>query len=180
MNHSVYVLTRDIKFDHMNLPSPAGFTPNPEDNPAGNDTSEQDTRNDEMRRAIEEMYTRQQAMEAELRSTQAALNGGEAGRRTEASRSDSRGEDMNALLRTLVQALSANSLSNSGGEMAGPREWKPPTWDGRADTFRDYLLRLRSSYRVRSASKPTLSDDYYWDRIYDTLPARERTRMRHF
>lgn len=33
---------------------------------------------------------------------------------------------------------------------------------------------------MRSATRPTLSVEYYWDSIYDTLPSRERARMRHF
>jgi len=33
---------------------------------------------------------------------------------------------------------------------------------------------------VRSASKPALPNEYYWNAIYDTLPGRERARMRHF
>jgi predicted solute-binding protein len=33
---------------------------------------------------------------------------------------------------------------------------------------------------VRSALKPSLSEEYYWNVIYDTLPSRERARMRHF
>lgn len=28
--------------------------------------------------------------------------------------------------------------------------------------------------------RPTLSDGYYWDTVYNTLPLRERARMRHF
>lgn len=165
----------------MNAPSSTGFTPDTEGNLSGNDNPDRDTTNADMRRIIEEMFTRQQHMEAELASTRAALNNSEAGRRARASRSD-RPEEVstNTLLRTLIETLSATSTSNSEREVAGPRDWKPPTWNGRADSFRDYLLRLRSSYRVRSASKPTLSVDYYWDTIYDTLPTRERARMRHF
>ena len=33
---------------------------------------------------------------------------------------------------------------------------------------------------MRSGTKPTLSREYYWDSVYDTLLARERARMRYF
>jgi hypothetical protein len=33
---------------------------------------------------------------------------------------------------------------------------------------------------VRSASNPPLPKNYYWNAIYDTLPSRERARMRYF
>ena len=33
---------------------------------------------------------------------------------------------------------------------------------------------------MRSATKPTLSPEYYWDTIYDTLLSRERARIRYF
>ena len=70
--------------------------------------------------------------------------------------------------------------ANSAGEPSGPRDWKPPMWDGQAETFRDYLMRMKSSYRVRSATKPSLPAEYYWNAAYDSLPSRERARMRHF
>ena len=148
--------------------------------PSGSGSPKRETTNAEIQRVLEEMYARQRQMEAELASTRAALKNAEAGRRQEASGADPRDPPMNALMKALIESVSAASLSSSAGEVSGPRDWKPPTWDGRADTFRDYLLRLKSSYRVRSAAKPTLSVDYYWDVIYDTLPVRERARMRHF
>lgn len=119
-------------------------------------------------------------MEADLASTRTALEIAEAERRRDANGTDPRDPPINALMKTLIESVSAASLSSSAGEASGPRDWKPPTWDGRADTFRDYLVRLKSSYRVRSAVKPTLSVAYYWDTVYDTLPMRERARMRHF
>lgn len=164
----------------MNLPSPSTFTPDIDSNATGNGAQEQGTSNEEMQRVIEEMYARQQQMEAELRETRAALNNAGTGRRVESLGADPQRNETNTLLRSLIEALSANSRTESLGEVSGPRDWKPPTWDGRADTFRDYLLRLRSSYRVRAATKPQLSAGYYWDRVYDTLPSRERARMRHF
>ena len=139
-----------------------------------------------MRRIITDLYLRQEQMEAELRMTRTALDHAEAARNTDtASRSRAPGADLPeetlaVLMRTLIETFSAASASNSTREPSGPRDWKPPTWDGRAETFRDYLLRLRSSYRVRSSTKPTLSAEYYWDTVYDTLPPRERARMRHF
>jgi hypothetical protein len=86
----------------------------------------------------------------------------------------------NDLLKILVRSLTEKPKAEPDVEPWGPREWKPPSWDGRADTFKDYLLRLRSSYRVRSATKPALSAEYYWNAVYDTLPAKERARMRYF
>ena len=120
-------------------------------------------------------------MEAELANTRAALMKAEAERRQATPQTPHREEaPISDLMRTLIEALSATSRQNAVSEPSGSREWKPPTWDGRAETFRDYLVRLRSSYRVRSAVKPSLSGEYYWDTIYDTIPARERARMRHF
>ena len=165
----------------MNPESSAGFTPDTGIYSSGNESPIRETTNAEMRSIIEDMYTRQQRMEAELASTRAALANAEASRRATASGANPPEEvPLSALLRTLTETFSAASIANSGREPTGPREWKPPTWDGRAETFRDYLLRLRSSYRVRSALKPKLSWEYYWDTVYSTLPARERARMRHF
>jgi hypothetical protein len=136
---------------------------------------------DEMRAVIEEMYRRQEVMESELARTKAALDRALNGKGSQASVTEETGGPpaMSALMQNLIESLAANRI-NPDKESTAPRGWKPPTWDGRAEAFRDYLLRLRSSYRVRSAAKPTLSMDFYWNTIYDTLPARERARMRHF
>lgn len=125
---------------------------------------------------------RQQQMEAELASTRAALDHAGTDRRQAEPGTTRPNEETstNTLLKTLIETLTLSSLANTGGEASGPRDWKPPSWDGRVETFRDYLTRLRSSYRVRSATKPTLSRDYYWDTVYNTLPSRERARMRYF
>jgi hypothetical protein len=166
----------------MNAPSSGGFTPATGSSQSGNEAPERLATNADLQRFIEEMFTRQQNMEAELAATRAAMQQSEAERHQRSAERTQIGEDpsTNALLRTLLETLAATSLSNSAKEVSGPRDWKPPTWDGRAETFRDYLMRLRSSYRVRSATKPTLSQDYYWDTVYNTLPSRERARMRHF
>ena len=66
-----------------------------------------------------------------------------------------------ALLKTLIETLSTKPPTSVVGESLGPREWKPPVWDGKVESFRDYLARIRSSYRVRAAMKPTLPDAYY-------------------
>jgi hypothetical protein len=98
-------------------------------------------------------------MEAELAVTRAAIQQSEAERHQRSAERTQIGEDpsTNALLQTLLETLTATSLSNSAKEVLGLRDWKPPTWDSRVETFRDYLIRLRSSYWVRSATKPTLS-----------------------
>lgn len=145
------------------------------------DGPERDIANTDVRQILEEMYLRQQQMESELATTRAALVSAESRRFTTATDTTPSSEpSMTQLVKTLIETLSTRSTTDAGVEMSGPREWKPPTWDGRAETFRDYLLRLRSSYRVRSATKPTLSIEYYWDTVYSTLPIRERSRMRHF
>lgn len=153
------------------------------------------------------MYVRQGRMEADMATTLAALQQAEAARQqaellrqegearhqaemahlAESSRqhtapATNRTEEasMSSLIRTLIETLTTTSALRPAVEAAGPREWKPPSWDGRAETFRDYLSRMKSSFKVRSAMKPALPDDYYWDAVYNTLPARERGRMRHF
>lgn len=165
----------------MNAPASGGITPDSRATQSGSGSPERDAANVDMRRILEEMYVRQQQMENELASTRAALNKAESGRYAAAPDTNAPSEpSMSELVKTLIETLSARSLTESGEEVSGPREWKPPTWDGRTETFRDYLLRLRSSYRVRSATKPTLPVEYYWDIVYSTLPIRERSRMRHF
>jgi hypothetical protein len=166
---------------NINQPSSAGFTPETDGNYSGNEGPEQEVSDADIRRIVEQMYRRQQQLEAELESTRAAFNNAEAARRRMAPVADPLAETTtNALLRDLVRALTASNRTDSSQEPAVPREWKPPSWDGKAETFRDYLLRLRGSYRVRSASNPPLPENYYWNAIYDTLPSRERARMRHF
>lgn len=153
----------------------AGITPDSSANRSA-DGDQSQAAHAEMQRVIEEMYTRQRQMEAELANTrmEAARRQGEPGVNQPGEAS------LSSLMRTLIETLTATTVTNSAREPSGPRDWKPPSWDGRAETFRDYLLRLKSSYRVRSGLKPTLSADYYWNTIYDTLPSRERARMRHF
>jgi hypothetical protein len=168
------------------MDTPAGFTPDSDANVPAPEPTGGAINNDDMRRILEEMYTRQQQMEAELARTRAALNEAETERRqrngtfTQAGTTPLDGRSFNDLLATLNQVVAALSKPNSAQEVAVPREWKPPTWDGKAETFRDYLLRMKGSYRVRAASKPPLPAEYYWNSIYDTLPSRERARMRHF
>ena len=59
--------------------------PDTDGNSSGADVPVPETSNAEMRRVIEEMFTRQQQMENELASTRAALNSAESGRRVEKS-----------------------------------------------------------------------------------------------
>jgi len=163
------------------MDTPGAFTPDSDNNAPANVLNRAEPASTDIRRILEDMYARQQQMEAELLSTRAALNEAEATRnQRRPSSTATEGRSLNDLVAALTVALSANSSPNSEREMAVPREWKPPTWDGKAETFRDYLLRIRGSYRVRSASKPPLPTEYYWNAIYDTLPSRERARMRHF
>ena len=120
-------------------------------------------------------------MEAELASTRAALASAEAEGRLKASGAYLSEEGpLSALIRTLMKTFSAASMLNSGRETTGLRDWNPPTWDHRAETCRDDFLRLRSLYCKRSAVKPTLSTEDDWDPVDNTLPSRERARMRPF
>jgi hypothetical protein len=111
--------------------SPAGFIPDSDANVPATGQTGGGAVNEEVRRILEDMYTRQQQMEAELASTRAALNNAEAERRqrgadtTNTAPSD--GRSLNDLLVTLTRALSAFSHPNSEREAAVPREWKPPT-----------------------------------------------------
>ena len=184
----------------MNRPQSGDYTPDTGSSRSGNE-------NEDLRNILQEMYARQGRMEADMATTLAALQQAEAARQqaerlrqeeevrhraemaqfAESSRQYAvppitRTEEtsMSSLLRTLIETLTLNAAPRPAGEAAGPREWKPPSWDGRAETFRDYLLRMKSSFKVRSAMKPTLPEEYYWDTVYNTLPARERGRMRHF
>jgi hypothetical protein len=165
----------------MDLPLSEDYTPVTSNSQSGNELPEGVTTNAELRQAFERMYARQQQMEAELASARAALYGSQPAQQPPVPEPSPPAEvPMNDLIRTLLETLNGTSQARSGGELARPREWKPPSWDGRAETFRDYLSRMRSSYRVRSQMKPKLPDEYYWEAIYNTLPARECSRMRHF
>ena len=130
---------------------------------------------DDVRQALRQLHQQQMQLQAELQATQAALEA-ERSRSTQPAAGAVAPDQLNAL----IQALTVKNGSGAAQEATGPRDWKPPTWDGKADTFRDYLLRLKSSYKVRSGLKPTLSTEYFWDSVYNTLPARERARTRHF
>jgi len=163
----------------MNASTSGGYTPETGASLSENDPNAQNTFTPNWHSALEEMFIRQREMEAELRSLRAERDRAETDQR-QAAPAPSEAVPLDSLMRTLLETLTATSLANSAREPAGPREWKPPTWDGKADTFRDYLLRIRSSYRVRSAIKPALPAEYYWDTVYSTIPTRERARMRHF
>jgi hypothetical protein len=142
------LLTCDIKYDqNINQPLSAGFTPETNGNYSRNEGLEQEVSDANIRQIVEQMYRRQQQLEAELESTRAAFNNAEAARHRMAPVADPLAETTtNALLRDLVRALTASNRTDSSQEPAVPREWKPPSWDGKAKTFRDYLLRLRGSY----------------------------------
>jgi hypothetical protein len=163
--------------------SPQAFTPETASNQSVGDAAERTPNESEMRAVLEQMYARQQQMEKELAATRAALERAEAAANQTQPRPAANPADTlltNELLQALVQSLTAATSAQPAPEHSGSREWKPPTWDGRTETFRDYLLRIKSSFQVRSAVRPTLPDSYYWDTIYNTLPLRERARMRHF
>jgi hypothetical protein len=165
----------------MDTDAPAGLTPDSSTNPSGSGEFEQDSRNAELLNAMRSLFSRQEQIEAELAGTRAAINNaGPTQLLTAPGNHQSETAALTSLVKSLIETLTVTTATNSAREPSGPRDWKPPTWDGRAETFRDYLLRLRSSYRVRSALKPSLSEEYYWNVIYDTLPSRERARMRHF
>ena len=144
----------------MNAPTPGGYTPDTGATFSENEFQGQNT-SPELREILEEMFNRQRNMEAELQSLRAIRDRAEAERQRTAPAPVPSEVPLDSLMRTLLETLTATSLANSAREPSGPREWKPPIWDGRADTFRDYLLRIRSSYRVRSAIKPTLPKEYY-------------------
>jgi len=118
-------------------------------------------------------------MQRALREAQAFNQANQVTPQPTAAPSPSFQEMMQALVQQLAVANRAGATREEEGP-SGSREWKAPTWNGKNDSFRDYLLRLKSSYRARSEVKPKLSRDYYWNTIYDTLPTRERARMRHF
>jgi hypothetical protein len=165
----------------MDTDAPAGLTPDSSTNPSGSGEFEQDSRNAELLNAMRSLFSRQEQIETELAGTRAAINNaGPTQLLTAPGNHQSETAALTSLVKSLIETLTVTTATNSAREPSGPRDWKPPTWDGRAETFRDYLLRLRSSYRVRSALKPSLSEGYYWNVIYDTLPSRERARMRHF
>jgi hypothetical protein len=158
-----------------------GFTLGTDGNRSGNEGPEPVLSDGDMQRVIRQMYEHQQQLQAELTETRAAFNNAQAARQPTAPAATLPAEmSTDALLRELLRALTANNRPVTSQEPAVPREWKPPSWDGKAETFRDYLLRLRGSYRVRYALNPPLPESYYWNVIYDTLPPRERARMRHF
>ena len=107
-------------------------------NPSGNRSPERETTNAEMRGVIEGIYARQQRMEAELACTRAALANAEAEGRAVASGANLPEEvPLSVLMKTMMETFSAANIANSGREPTGPRDWKPPVWDGRAETFRD-------------------------------------------
>jgi len=146
----------------MNTSPSEGFTPDTGTTYSGNDTTEQNVSTVELRQAFEEMFLRQRQLEAELASMRSAASRPEAERPQAAPVATPQEEvPLSTLMRTLLQTLTATAAANSAREPSGPREWKPPSWDGRADTFRDYLLRIRSSYRIRLVVKPTLLIEYY-------------------
>ena len=103
---------------------------------------------------MQELYNTQQQMQAELAQERAARLALETGQQATATSSD-------ALMRALLESLSLRTQPNPDESGSAPKSWKPPSWDGRAETFRDYLLRIKSSYRVYAIVKLKLSDDYY-------------------
>lgn len=85
------LFARDIKFDRYDQRSSDSFEPDIKRKPPRNERPERETSITERRRIIEEMYTRQQQMEAELVSTRAALDNAEPGRHSRESGTPSPG-----------------------------------------------------------------------------------------
>lgn len=146
----------------MHIPETRGLTPPP--------TTEE---------ALQQMMERQRAMEIYMKGTEDAIKHAE----TRFRESQQRHEEQVKVLIEALGVLSSRSAPNNSEtdtNPTGPREWKPPAWDGKTATFRDYLIRIRSSYKARSSLKPSLSAEYYWDTINDSLPYTRRARMRSF
>jgi hypothetical protein len=109
---SVCELSRDIKFDQMDLPLPEDYTPVTSNSQSGNELPEGVTTNAELRQAFERMYARQQQMEAELASARAALYGSQPAQQPPAPEPSPPAEvPMNDLIRTLLETLNATSPS---------------------------------------------------------------------
>jgi hypothetical protein len=128
----------------MNTPNTDGRPPSP------NATIEQ---------VVQDLMTRQRATETVIKAAEEAVSAAEIRNREMQQQHD---EQMRVLLQA-IERLSATAPKDSEGgtNLTGPREWKPPVWDGKTTTFRDYLIRIRSSYKVRSGLNPTLSREYY-------------------
>src|ERR1700761_199180 len=128
--------------------------------------------------AVQGMMARQTAMESALKAAEEAVSIAETRNRTMQSQHD---DQMQVLIKA-IEKLTATGPTHTANEAAptGTREWKPPSWDGKTTTFRDYIARIQSSYRTRSGLNPPLSLEYYWDTIYDSLPYAKRARMRNF
>jgi hypothetical protein len=98
----------------MNQPSSASFTLETDGNYFRNEGLEQEVSDADIRRIVEQMYRRQQQLEAELESSRAAFNNAEAARRRMAPVADPLAETTtNALLRDLVRALTASNRTDS-------------------------------------------------------------------
>jgi hypothetical protein len=106
------------------MDSPAGFTPDSDANAPAPEYTGEAMSNAEMRRILEDMYTRQQRMEIELERTRSVPNA------THASTAPLDGRSFNDLLAALNQVVAALSHPKAEQEPAVPRDWKPPTWDG--------------------------------------------------
>jgi hypothetical protein len=143
------------------------------------DTDEQlSPPNISLEEAVQSLIERQRATDTVIKAAEEAVSNAEMRNRTMQLQHE---EQLNILLRA-IERLSATDQNNTanGPNPTGTREWKPPTWDGKTATFRDYSTRMRSSYKTRAGLNPPLSRDYYWDTIYDSLPHAKRTRMRNF
>ena len=147
----------------MNTPAGEGETPN------SNPTIEE---------VVQEIMTRQIQTETFLKAAEEAVSSSEIRNRRQQQQHE---EQMKILLQAIekLTAAAPNNLT-SGGNPTGPREWKPPSWDGRTATFRDYFIRMKSSYKTRSDLNPPLPARYYWDTINDSLPQAKRARIRSF
>jgi hypothetical protein len=118
---------------------------------------------------VRELATRQQATEANLQAAEAAVHYAESSKRTLQKQHDEQMSTLMTALKDLIMKTAPKELESRTYAM-GPQEWKPPSWEGKTGTFRDYLFRIQSSYNARSGMKPTLSNVYYWDTINDLLP----------
>jgi hypothetical protein len=131
-----------------------------------------------LEQAVESLLERQKATETFLKAAEDAVQSAEMRGRTMQLQHE---EEMKVLLKT-IERLSATDRNSAATNPYPPttRKWKPPTWDGQTTTFRDYIIRIRSSYRTHSGLFPTQTHDYEWDTIYDSIPYTRRARMRNF
>ena len=122
--------------------------------------------------AVRDLMARQNETERALNEARAALQGAEQ-RNNDQKRSHD--EQVHAMMQAMTSLITAGP--SAPGRMEAIREWRPPSWDGKPVSFRDYLVRIRSSYHTHSKAFPQTPGDFYWDAIYNSLPFERRARM---